>query len=71
MNYVVEYEREDGRIDLEDYGTDYAKACRVARNLSEPFGMMVYVVALDHTDARVGHVLYVRGVRSDVEGRIR
>ena len=79
ITYQVEYMSRPDEVDhVRDFGADYRGACNFARRMSDKHDGSAYVVAMQEiaregerrTEA-VGHIIYVFGVRSDVDGVIK
>lgn len=70
MKYQVEYmSRPDEAVDKVPFGTEYLKACALARRMSKAYDI-AYVIALSDVGA-VGEAVYVSGARDHVEGTLK
>lgn len=79
LTYQVEYMSRPDEIDhVIPYGGDYRGACSFARRMSDKHDGSAYVVALREVEDEggkrtmaVGHIVYVFGMRNEVEGELK
>ena len=66
MDYLTEYEDDDGKTQVKDHGRDLAAARAYARKMSRK-GELVYIVGCTETE-RIGQEVYAQGRRDSVDG---
>jgi hypothetical protein len=79
LTYNVEYVEDHdtgGNMEIvnKEFGTDFAKACALARRISKARKLLVYVVATEERGReceRVGAACFDLGRRVSIDGRIR